>query len=71
MNLKAMLERMIKMKRQELESYRMKHAYNFLRKHKIEFIVNDENIVCDECSFKSTDEKRFTYNKKTLCNYCN
>ena len=27
-------------------------------------------IVCDKCGFSSKDEKRFSYNEKTLCNFC-
>jgi hypothetical protein len=27
-------------------------------------------IVCDECGFSSSDERRFDYSKETLCNFC-
>ena len=30
----------------------------------------DERIACDECGFSSADERRFNYNKETLCNFC-
>ena len=33
-------------------------------------IKSDENIVCDECGFSSSDERRFDYSKETLCNFC-
>jgi len=33
-------------------------------------IKSDEKIVCDECGFSSTDERRFDYTKKSLCNFC-
>ena len=32
--------------------------------------IKDERIVCDECGFSSTDERRFDYSKETLCNFC-
>ena len=46
--------------------------YNVLQQNGILGLVNnDEKIICDECKYSSTDERRFSYSKKTLCYTCN
>ena len=46
--------------------------YNVLQQNGIIGLVSDdEKIICDECEYSSTDERRFTYSKKTLCYTCN
>ena len=30
----------------------------------------DNIIICEKCGFSSKDEKRFSYDKKILCNFC-
>ena len=30
----------------------------------------EEKIVCDKCGCSSTDERRFSYSEKILCNFC-